>query len=318
LLRLQSDMATTRRDRLRIERELLEHAQQLRRDALARDINSGDPKRAEAAVIASQNLPQVEAAEKGQLDGAHLSPLQSYKKGLQDDVGDMNDALEGVAVHGLKGLEDGLTAVIMGTKSLKSAFKEMAASIISDLIRIAIEKAIVSAIGGGFGFGFSGGGELPAAADGYVPGFASGGASLMDGFIRGPGSGRSDSILAVLGGKSLIRVSNGESIVTAAATRKFGPLIRAMNDDRFPGFADGMVDTVHMADFSREETRAIRGGRAARDGGVTNHFDLRGAMVDRDVWSEVQRIAADTVDKRTPGIVGQSVIATREAQARRF
>jgi hypothetical protein len=49
--------------------------------------------------------------------------------------------------------------------------------------------------------------------------------------ISGPGSGRSDSMLA--------RVSNGEYIVNASAAAKHGDLLNALNTGRAPRFADG-------------------------------------------------------------------------------
>lgn len=58
------------------------------------------------------------------------------------------------------------------------------------------------------------------------PGFATGG------FIQGPGSGTSDSILA--------RLSNGEFVMRAAAVRHYGPeLLQQLNAQRVPKFASG-------------------------------------------------------------------------------
>ncbi|AZR72535.1 phage tail tape measure protein [Anoxybacter fermentans] len=51
------------------------------------------------------------------------------------------------------------------------------------------------------------------------------------GLIIGPGTGTSDSILSW--------VSNGEYIVNARATRKWLPLLEAINEDRLPKFASG-------------------------------------------------------------------------------
>lgn len=55
-----------------------------------------------------------------------------------------------------------------------------------------------------------------------TPGFADG---VVD--LNGPGTGTSDSILA--------RLSAGESVVTADATRQFAPTLRAMNDGTYSG-----------------------------------------------------------------------------------
>jgi tape measure domain-containing protein len=54
------------------------------------------------------------------------------------------------------------------------------------------------------------------------------------GLIKGPGTGTSDSIIA--------RVSNGESIITADATKKYWPMLKAMNAGKeLPAFNKGHV-----------------------------------------------------------------------------
>lgn len=80
--------------------------------------------------------------------------------------------------------------------------------------------ALFSAVTGGAG---GGGGLL----FGLLPKFAGGG------MISGPGSGTSDSILAA--------VSDGEFIVNAGATKKYGALLEALNSGRLPRFAAGGV-----------------------------------------------------------------------------
>ncbi|MGE2714192.1 hypothetical protein ACQI4L_09055 [Mycolicibacterium litorale] len=84
-----------------------------------------------------------------------------------------------------------------------------------------------------------------------APGRASGGIVDPSGRISGPGSGTSDSVLAaVMGGSGgFIRVSNEESINTAASTRANWPVIEAMNAGAqigewfksLPSFAGGGV-----------------------------------------------------------------------------
>jgi GH24 family phage-related lysozyme (muramidase) len=75
---------------------------------------------------------------------------------------------------------------------------------------------------------------LTAVAASSFYGFASGG------MISGPGTGRSDSILA--------RVSNGEYIINAAATKRNLPLLEAINSGNMPKFATGgLVDINNTA-----------------------------------------------------------------------
>lgn len=53
------------------------------------------------------------------------------------------------------------------------------------------------------------------------------------GIVRGPGTGRSDSILA--------RISNGEAIIPAHIVATNRPLVQALISDRLPKFADGYM-----------------------------------------------------------------------------
>lgn len=81
-------------------------------------------------------------------------------------------------------------------------------------------------------------------ADGGVaagPGYARGGR------VSGPGGRRSDSILGL---PAMVRVSNGEYVVNAAATAKYLPLLNAINAGSLPGFAAGGL-TPHATEMKR-------------------------------------------------------------------
>ncbi|MFE4991431.1 hypothetical protein ACFRH4_08775 [Streptomyces mirabilis] len=65
----------------------------------------------------------------------------------------------------------------------------------------------------------------PTSGEGGVSKFASGGhvqAFPAGGYIQGPGSGTSDSILALMGSGAMAHVSNTEYVVRAAAVKKYG------------------------------------------------------------------------------------------------
>ena len=238
-LRLDADMATTAADRRAVARQLLKIEQDQVRVALeAKLAGEKDPEMRTRLQGTIDNLP-AEYEKRGQLlDRQNADPLQRYGQGLIDATADMDEAFKGVQADGLQSLEDGLVGVINGTESVAGAFKNMAASIIADLARIAVQKMIVSAIGTSF-FGLKDGGIVPGFADGGIPGFADGGAQRTRGRISGPGTARSDSILAMLGGKEPIRLSDGEFVINAASTARYLPLIEAINENRVPGFATG-------------------------------------------------------------------------------
>lgn len=68
--------------------------------------------------------------------------LRQYADAAQDVKRSLQDA----AMNGVKRLEDSLTSVFMGTMSVKDAFRSMALSIVEDLIRIQIQRAVVGPI----------------------------------------------------------------------------------------------------------------------------------------------------------------------------
>lgn len=237
LLQIDVSMAGTRAERLAAERKLLADHQDQRREDLEKvvaDPSTSDDK-FQAAEAGLGRLPAQDAAEKGELEDRYKSPMAGYRDELTKNVGDVNDAVQGIEVGGLQSLQENLLAIATGTKSVAAAFRDMAMSIITDIEKIALEKLVLSVIG------LKGGGMVPGFAAGGIPGFAAGASSRIDGLIRGPGTGTSDSILAMVGGNKPIRVANGESIVTAAATKKHWPIIKAMNEGRLPGFAGGLV-----------------------------------------------------------------------------
>jgi len=73
---------------------------------------------------------------------------------------------------------------------------------------------------------------IPEDSRGFVPRFADG-RVREDGIVSGKGTGKSDSILA--------RISNGEAIINAQSTQRYLPLIRAINENKLPGFATGFT-----------------------------------------------------------------------------
>jgi tape measure domain-containing protein len=222
----QSQLADTAEQRKAIELRLLDlqkREERLRLDrVLAPDSGASEGDR-KIAQLDSDTLDERYATKGAAVAAQNAGPLEQYRRQLAGNVGDMGRALEGVKADGIKGVEDGLLGLVSGTETAASAFKRMATSIVADLARIAIEKGILTVIG--LPLGLAGGGKIPGRADG--------------GRISGPGSGTSDSILALVDGRDPLMVSNGESIVTAQATERYWPLIDAMNKGKLRRLAGG-------------------------------------------------------------------------------
>lgn len=234
-LTVRGQMATTVSQRREIELRLLAQAkidEQRHIDAvLAPDSGASDGDRSRAQLDASTIDERY--ATKGAVTAQQNSgPLDQYRQQLHSATDDMKSSIESVEVDGLQGLESGLLGVVNGTETVGGAFKKMAASIISDLARIALQKGLLMLIPGGSLFG-------GLASGGKVEGRASGGRVSGNGRISGPGTGTSDDILAIVDGTKPLMLSDGESINTAASTKANWPMIDAMNKGKLRGLARG-------------------------------------------------------------------------------
>ena len=329
ILTVQGQLAPTLRARLAILRQLLENERQQAVLSVQQDVNAGKlTSNQGAAKIADTNALYGSKAQL--LERQNGDPVETYRQKLIAATTDIRTSFQSVEADGLKGLEDGMVGVISGTENVGSAFKKMAASILADLARIAVQKMILSALGiGGLATGgslvgdanatiaanpaiFRDGG-LPGYRSGGIPGFA-GGTRLGNGMISGPGTGTSDSILALVNGTKPIMVSNEEGIVNARAVKNYWPMIDAMNKGTFPKFADGgMVDAGSVAYPAMPSASSLRSSAAAPHGSVT--FDLRGAVMTEDLLAQMNVISAryaQVAIATAPGIAQQNMQDTAQ------
>ena len=191
LLRLQGDLATTAADRRAIARQLLKIEQDQVEVALRAQIaTEKDPDRKKALERRLEQTPQEYDLRGKQLERENADPLQAYGQQLVDATADMDEALKGVAANGFGALEDASSraaaSAVTDLLKIRGVAGDVVNGIIQDLIRLAIQKTIVSAIGTSF-FGLKDGGLIPGFAEGGLPGFAGGGMPSIDrGIIRGP------------------------------------------------------------------------------------------------------------------------------------
>jgi flagellum-specific peptidoglycan hydrolase FlgJ len=127
---------------------------------------------------------------------------------------------------------------------------------------------VVTGIGSGIGKFFS----LFAFADG--------------GYVRGPGTSTSDSIPAML--------SNGEFVINAKATQKYGALLQRINTDTMPHFASGGLVSELPRTINSEENKSNN-----TSGGNTSVFNINitgdiSMQTRKQVMSMIPEIAAGT------------------------
>ena len=85
--------------------------------------------------------------------------LQKAKKAFDDyaeAAQEVQANLANVALKGVQSLEDSLVGIVTGATNAKDAFRSMAQSIIADLARMAIQKAITAPLAGALGGLFGG------------------------------------------------------------------------------------------------------------------------------------------------------------------
>jgi TP901 family phage tail tape measure protein len=101
------------------------------------------------------------------------------------------------------------------------------------------------------------------ARGGRVRGYASGGGVQMgpSGLLAGPGTGTSDSILTLFASGAVGRTSATEFVVNAKSTKRYLPLLNAINSGKIPGFASGGLAGGGIPGFTYAPTsKAVLGG----------------------------------------------------------
>jgi tape measure domain-containing protein len=158
-------------------------------------------------------------------------------------------------------LDSMFTSLFQGVDKVGSMAGNSVASSFTDGVESTASSEMQTGLfgkGGAVSNLFKGFGDLFTSLFGGLFGGGGGGATsavtaATGGFISGPGTGTSDSIPAML--------SNGEFVVNASQTRKYGELLSAINQDKVHGFAmGGAVGTVNPAVMTEMQKS---GGRSA-------------------------------------------------------
>lgn len=184
------------------------------------------------------------------------------------------------------GLAQFINDAATGAKDLGTAFRDAARSIIDSLRQIAAQMLANLIIQESLKFfGFAGGGSVSAATSTYSGGTSSGGVlAASGGYIRGPGSSRSDSIPAWL--------SNGEYVIQASAVRAVGV---------------DLLDSINQTPRNRSRTRKYAdGGLVAPAPDASNHslsVGLEDGLVMRHLESsDGQRTVLKVLEKNSSKI----------------
>lgn len=211
-------LADTDAERKAIALRLLAADEQLERLRLQAIITAQETDEAERAraQIALDNLEANAPGRRAAVGRQNETEVERYLRDLNQTPGQINEAIDGIRIDGLEALNDGLVDAITGAESLGDVFSRIADQIIADLLRIAIQQAIIrplaNSLFGGIG-GDAGGGLLGGLFAGF---FATGGTIPAGQFgivgERGPE-------LAFAGPGGLGIMSNSDSRAALGAAR---------------------------------------------------------------------------------------------------
>jgi len=152
---LEATLAITdgREARKNIELKLLDMAISDERRALTdqkNDTTISDAKREEAR-IRLKKLDEIRNARASAIDKEHQGPLASYLDSIPNTAEEINDALEGIAVNGLRDVEDGFARAATKALGLKGAL----GGVVEQLIKMVFQQQLLGALGGSGGGGGS-------------------------------------------------------------------------------------------------------------------------------------------------------------------
>jgi hypothetical protein len=182
-LQVQYDMADTQAERKRIALAMFDLEQRYQESLLEAVIASETATKAEKerAELALEGLRNVANTRRDAVARGNETDVERYLRELNQSPAQINESIDAIKMNGLDQLNASLVDAIMGVKSLGDAFRAVASQIIADLLRIAIQRAIIQPLANAL-FPGSGGGGVPGFASGTN--FAPGGLALVG--ERGP------------------------------------------------------------------------------------------------------------------------------------
>lgn len=282
-LKASEQLATSLAERRQIELELLDlkYEQKVADLEYLKEQALRNGKLHDANLIQQQidHLPYEKGAEAVGIEMSTMGPLQSFLKDIPHDAKAVNEALQGIAVDGLKSVVDGLGEASVAWIKMGGTAGQIIKGLISKIITLILYQQIAALFGSKmpvnpFGGGapivnlgadtpLGGYGTAPTIDVGSLPTFASGGTGIIGGF------GGTDNNLLSLNNDPIAWVSRGEklSISNATAASGFGGaqgmvLVRIAASPYF----DGRVLEVTGPVIAQASTGAAQGGASlARD-----------------------------------------------------
>ena len=170
-------------------------------------------------------------------------PLAGFRIGLEtveSGIRSVAESIRDVTVGAFRSMEEALVSFV---RTGEFNFGNLVDSILAELARVAIQQQLIQPLAAALGSVFSGAFNFGNALNQGTlasPSLPGGGAlaAASGGLIRGPGGPTSDSIPA--------RLSNGEFVVNAAATRRYLPTLQKINSYQNGGAVQSRRDGTQV------------------------------------------------------------------------
>ncbi len=200
VLGIAESMATTQAERRKIQLEIIASEREIARKALAESLDRNPNLTPEQRGV---QLGAFDAGTAGLKDSAVANtrgPLEDYFASLPNTIAEMDEAMEAFAANGIGSVVDGLADAVTGARSLKDVFKNVVASMLADITRLNLQRAL------GGAFANFGGGNLASIASSTI---ASNPMLFAEGTDNAPGG------MAWVGekGPELMNVPKGAQII---------------------------------------------------------------------------------------------------------
>lgn len=287
-LQLQLSLADTEADRKAIALRLLDAEDAHLRSRLEAVILSDASNAAERqrAQVALDALNATAGDRREGVSRANETETERYLRDLNRTPAQINEALDGIAIDGLEALNDGLVDAITGARSLGDVFSRVADQIIADLLRIAIQRAIIQPLANAL-FGPEGGGS-------------GGGGGGIFGSLFGGGGGGGGGIFSFLSSFVGGRATGGP-----IPTGKF-----AVVGENGPELAFG--GTGGLGIMSNPNSRALLGAGGGTTVPIAISIDATGADA-----AALERVRAE-LSRMREELPGTIVSTVQEADQRRI
>lgn len=256
-LQIDLELAETQEERKKISAEILRLEQEYRRNqlemVLASKVSSDAEKERAAAILATLDLLDRREQQAG--DRANRTEVERYLDSVNLSAEQVNEAIDGIKIDGLDALNDGLVDAITGVKSLGEVFKNIANQIIADLLRIAIQKAIVGPLANAL-FGGQGGGLSIDGARAQGGPVLAGGTYLVG--ENGPELFRPSSGGSIIPNHELGRAAGGSGVATIVPSKYFDVVVDGRIYEASPSIMQGSSQ-VTQRDLAHRQGRRIYG-----------------------------------------------------------